>query len=97
MKLLGGTEIEERNLEKEKVSARRNDIKAVSKIEENIKNKAMNKEQEEEKELKVEEIASAVKKLKLSKATGRDRIPMEVWKIGGTAVRRCLTDLIEQI
>lgn len=38
-----------------------------------------------------------MKKLKKRKAAGVDRIPMEAWKYGGSAVRKGLVEVIRQI
>ncbi|XP_011641707.1 cilia- and flagella-associated protein 251-like [Pogonomyrmex barbatus] len=51
-------------------------------------------EKQVERELKTEEIAEAVKKLKKGKAAGIDGIPMEAWKYGGGKVKRRLADLL---
>lgn len=84
MELLGGFEIKD----KEKVAA----IGVIGEDE-----GSEEQAQGTEEELQDEEIERAIKNMKMGKAAGIDRIPMEAWRYAGIAVRRGLIDLLRRI
>lgn len=52
---------------------------------------------EEEEDLEDEEIYRAAKKMKLKKAAGKDKIPMEAWMYGGKAIKEGLMEVIRRV
>jgi len=50
-----------------------------------------------EEKLKVEEFRRVIKRLKVRKAAGVDRIPMEAWKYAGTELEEKMINLIKTV
>ena len=82
MELLGGEEVTQETEEEEE----REELQVVQE-----------EGKEDERELGLEEIDRAVRKLKIKKATSNDGIPMEAWKHTGGHIRSMAIDLLETI
>lgn len=102
MEILEGEEKERTEKEKLQVNSgaieegrKENGNKKINK--ENKGVEEAKREQLEEEELKDEEINEAIHRMKIKKASGVDKIPMEAWRSAGTGMKGELKKLIKEI
>ncbi|XP_020285268.1 golgin subfamily A member 6-like protein 6 [Pseudomyrmex gracilis] len=89
MKLLGG---EEKKREEEETDEVVRENRGEEKQPEELEQREEPREEPIE-----EEIIKVVRKAKMKKAAGIDGIPMEAWRYGGEAVKKGLTEMIEEV
>lgn len=84
MKLLDGIEKEDVGKPKKEESKNRRKMKKTS-------------NEEEKRDLEEMKIINVIKKLKLKKATGIDKIPMKAWRFGGSPVINKISKVLKKV